>query len=367
MSTFDAIILGGGIIGASLAEELARHGRRVALVERARIGAEASSAAAGVLSSQMDVPQPDTFFDLCQASRKMYPRWVEHIQRRSGLSVGYSADGVLYIAMTGRQEAIMDRRIRWQMRQGLKAKRLSARDVKRLYPVVDGRIKRGYFFPNEAQIDNALLMEALGIAVRKAGVQVFEGVSARRLRVEQGKVQGVETDQNTLRSPVVVNCLGSWSGFEPASTLRLPVQPIRGQIMVFDAPRGTLRFPVMAERAYAVQRQDGRVLVGSTLEAAGFQKALTAGGMHDILCGLKSVMSAVNSWTFAHAWAGLRPCTPDKLPILGPTPIEGFFVATAHYRHGILLAPITARILTDLILTGRTPFDLELFSPLRFK
>ncbi len=364
--SFDALILGGGIIGASLAEELSRHGRHVALIERDRIGAEASTAAAGILSSQADVAQPDAFFDLCQASRKMYPRWIEHVQRRSGLSVGYSVDGVLHVAMNSKEEKLLDKRIRWQLKRGLKVTRLSPREAKRFNAAIDGRIKRAYFFPTEAQIDNALLMAALGAACQKAGVETREGVTATRLRMEGGEIKGVDTDRGAFDAPIVVNCLGSWAGVEGLTPQPLPVVPIRGQMLVFDGPKGSFRTPVIGERAYAIQRRDGRVLVGSTLEPAGFHKALTLGGMHEILCGLRHITSAVNNWTYLTAWAGLRPCAPDKLPVMGQTSVKGLYVATGHYRHGILLAPVTAHILTELILNGRTGFDIEPFSPLRF-
>ena len=146
----------------------------------------------------------------------------------------------------------------------------------------------------------------------------------------------------------------------------LPVEPARGQMLAFRGPRGFVRRAVMSERAYVVQRRDGRLLVGSSVERAGFKKALTLEGMHAILSGLRRMSTALAGCPFLEAWAGFRPITPDGLPILGPTPIEGLYVATGHFRHGILLAPITARLMAELILTGRPSFDLSPFSPQRF-
>jgi glycine oxidase len=366
MKRYDVIVLGGGIIGAALAEELARHGQRIVVLERGRIGAEASAAAAGILAAQMDLPSPGPFFELCQSARRLYPRWVEHLQRRSGLSVGYHVDGLLYLAMDGREERAMEQRARWQRRQGLRVDRWSPKEVRRHEPAVDGKVKRGFHFPTEAQVDNVALMTALASACRKAGVELRERTSVRRLLLRGGAVRGVETNHGALEAPVVVNCLGSWANMGGTFPVPLPVEPARGQILSFQGPPRLLRHAVMAEQAYAVQRKDGRILVGSTVERAGFKKALTFEGIHQILCGARRLISALDGGTFLEAWAGFRPLTKDGLPILGATGVEGLYAATGHFRHGILLAPITAHLLAQLILRARSPVDLTPFSPSRF-
>lgn len=366
MKRTDVVILGGGIIGCALAEELARHGQRVVVVERGAIGAEASSAAAGILSAQMDLPQPDVFFELCQAARRMYPRWVEHLQRRSGISVGYYVDGILYLAMKGREEKTMERRCRWQIKRGLRVERWSRKEVQRHEPGIDGKPKCGFHFPTEAQVDNVLLMRALAVACRKSNVELREHTSAKRLLIRGKTVRGVETNQGTLETSVIVNCLGSWASMGGAFPVAVPVEPARGQMLAFRGPRRLFRHAVMSERAYVVQRRDGRLLVGSTVEVGKSEKALTLDGMHSILCGLRQMSSAVNPSTFIEAWAGFRPYTKDQLPLLGKTSIDGLYVATGHFRHGILLAPITAQLMAELILRGRSSFDLSPFSSQRF-
>ena len=366
MSRYDVIVFGGGIIGAALAEELARRGQRVAVLERGRIGQEASTAAAGILSAQMDLPRPGPFFELCQAARQMYPRWVEHLERRSGTPVGYHVDGILYLAMTGHEEHAMERRARWQKKAGLRVERWSPKEVKRQEPAVDGTLKRGFHFPTEAQVDNVALMRALAIAARKAGVELREEQAVRRPLIRGGRVHGVETDRGALESPVVVNCLGSWAAMGGAFPVPLAIEPSRGQMLAFRGPRRLVRRAVMSERAYVVQRRDGRLLVGSTVERVGFEKALTLEGIHGILGGLRQFTSALDQCAFLEAWAGLRPYTTDRLPIVGATSIEGLYVATGHFRHGILLAPITAHLMAELILRGRTAFDLAPFTPRRF-
>ena len=160
--------------------------------------------------------------------------------------------------------------------------------------------------------------------------------------------------------------MGSWSSMNGHDGLRLPVTPARGQILMFDGPRGLLRRVIMSEQAYAVQRRDGRLLVGSTVEFVGYDKGLTVQGIHAITSGIRRLSRALDSCTFLDAWAGLRPYSIDHLPILGPTGLPGLYAATGHFRHGILLAPATAGAMAELLLHGKTSLDLTPFSPLRF-
>jgi len=176
----------------------------------------------------------------------------------------------------------------------------------------------------------------------------------------------VETDHGALPAPVVVNCLGSWASLGGKFPMPLPLEPIRGQMLAFRGPGRVFRHAVMSDRAYVVQRRDGRLIVGSTLEPAGFHKALTFQGIHDILLGLRQFTTALDSCVFLEAWAGFRPCTTDTLPLLGATPLGGLYVATGHFRHGILLAPITATLMAELILRGRPSLDLGPFAIQRF-
>jgi glycine oxidase len=366
MARPDVVVLGGGIIGCSLAEELAKRRLRVMVVERGAVGQEASSAAVGILSAQMDLERPGPFFALCQAARRMYPGWVKRLERRSGVPVGYHVDGLLYVAQTRRRQQAMAQQARWQRQQGRRVEDWTVRDVRRREPAVDGPLLGGWYFPEEAQVDNVALMQALALTVRRLGVSLRERTAVRRLVVRHGAVRGVVTSQGEVRASCVVNCLGSWSAMGETFPVRLPVTPARGQILAFAGPPRLLRHILMSEPAYAVQRRDGRVLVGSTIEQAGFDKSLTLAGIHKIVVGVHRMTSALDRCRLLATWAGFRPQTPDGLPILGSTGIGGLYVATGHFRHGILLAPITATLLAELILHGRTSLDLASFAPQRF-
>ena len=363
----DVIVLGGGIIGCALAEALAQAGRRVAVIEQGRAGAEASSAAAGILASSVDLPRPGPFFELCQAARRMYPAWIAHLEARSGRTAGFHADGILFLATSPQDERQMARQARWQRARGLRVERWSRAQVRRREPALDGRFRCGFAFPMEAQVDNVLLMEALGGACRRSRVKFYEQTPVRRVLVRGRRAVGVETERGRLKAPVIVNCLGSWAALGGAFPVRVPVEPARGQILVFDAPPRLVRHAVMFPGAYLVQRRDGRLLVGSTVERAGFEKALTLGGISTILSRVRAMTSAADGAALIDVWAGFRPRTPDDQPILGPTPIDGLFVATGHFRHGILLAPITATLMAELVLHGRSHPMLNAFSLNRFR
>lgn len=365
----DVIVLGGGIIGCAMAWELAQRGQRVVLIERGAIGAEASKAAAGILSGQMDVERPGAFFELCQASTRLYPAWVRALERQSQRPVGYHVDGILYLACARADVQRMEARRRWQTQRGLRVERWSPRDVIRREPNVHGPVRAGFFFPAESQVDNVELMEALAVVCRKAGVRVEERTDAQQVLVRRRRVIGVRTSRGTHHAPIVVNCLGSWAPLHGVPIPRPVIAPARGQMLAFDAPTRLLRHVVMAEAAYGVQRRDGRLIVGSTVEFVGFDRHVTLDGMTRIMSGFRSFVrqDVFDRATFREAWAGLRPYTIDRRPILGATRIGGLYIAVGHFRHGILLAPLTARLMAELIMTGRASFDLSPFSLGRFR
>ena len=369
MRRYDVIVLGGGIIGSALAEELARAGMRVCVLERGTVGCEASKAAAGILSAQMDVERPGAFFELCQAAKRLYPAWVRRLERVSKQSVGYHRDGILYLAQSSREAQQMERRRQWQRRAGLRAERWSVQETRRHEPNLSAHFQAGFWFPDEAQVDNVALMDALAVACRHVGVTVYERTEGIEILTGRGRVVGVRTPRRTYRASRVVNCLGSWAAVKGMRPSRLPLVPARGQLLSFDAPKGFFKRPVMAESAYGVQRHDGRLIVGSTIEFVGFDRRVTLEGLAAIIAGFTHMVrpATLSRCTLRDFWAGLRPHTPDGLPILGPTAIDGLFVAAGHFRHGILLAPITAQLLTELILTGYPSRDLSPFYVSRFQ
>ncbi len=366
MTDNDILVLGGGMIGTAIAEELARRGRRVTVLEQGTIGCEASTAAAGILSAQMDIERPGPLLDLCQASRRIYPGWARRLESASKQRVGWHEDGILWVAFNQPELRRMARRAAWQRRRGLPVETWSAFQIRHREPVVSRRVAGGFFFPTEAQLDNVKLMRALAIAARKAGVTIREGIRVSRVRQSPRGLR-VETSAGVREAKTVINCLGSWAPLDGLLP-RPPIIPARGQILCFDAPKQLFRHVVMSDRAYGVQRRDGRLIVGSTVEFVGYNRHLTLAGIQTIMSGFEEMTDGdlVGDCTLRGTWAGLRPYCEDQLPMLGPTSIPGLLLAAGHFRHGILLAPITATLIADVVTTDRCPIELVPFLPSRF-
>jgi len=362
----DVVVIGGGLIGCALARELARRGARTVLVERAELAAEASRAAAGMVAPQAETERPGPLLPLALASRRLYPDWVASLEAESGLDVEYREDGILYVALGAADARVLSARAAWQRRLGLRAVRLDLGDARRLAPVVAPRIRLAIHFPDDHRVNNERLSIAAGIAARRAGVVVRERTRASAIRARNGRVSAVVTDRGAIATPVVVNAAGAWAGQVglPAGVRELPVFPVRGQMLVLRGPPGALALPLYSRQAYLVPRLDGRVLLGSTRERAGFDKRVTMGAASALLGAAAAVAPGLAGLSVERMYAGLRPGTPDELPILGAArDLPGLFCAAGLYRSGILLAPATATALADLILDGTTALPLRGLGP----
>ena len=363
----DVLIIGGGIIGGSIAWRLAQGGLKVTLLDRSEPGAEASSAAAGMLAPLGEMVEPRPFAELCMASRSLYPRFAAEIQESSGHDAGYRSDGALLVALDEKVEEELAEIHRTQSAQGFTLQPLSAAEVHERGAGLSPQVRSGLFIPGDHWIDNERLMRALLIACQRAGVRVEAGCAVRMSHTKGGRIESVAAaNGSSFTAKAYVLAAGSWSG-EVAGGLgmHLPVTPCCGQMMEFEAQRA-LPFVLRSGIHYLVPRSERRLLAGTTAEYTGFEKAVTAQGLLSILAGVLRLAPLVREFRFLRAWAGLRPDTPDHLPILGYGEIENLLFATGHFRHGILLAPVTAEIITDLILKGSTPRPVEAYRPTRF-
>jgi glycine oxidase len=312
----DVAIAGGGLIGLASALELARAGLKVCVHDRADTKGQASWAAAGILGPQSEVHAPSPMLDLCRASFALYPEFV----KRLDADVGFRANGTLHLAFTDQEAAALAAQATWQRQAGL-------RIDERRHP----QAKLALQFPDEGQVDNRKLLEALRAACVKAGVELRQPAIASLPELQQ-------------QAPRAVICAGSWSGqLEP----RLPVRPMRGQMLALDAPPPPC--VVFGAGGYLVPRGD-RTLAGATAEETGFDASPTAAGRAQLL---RTAAKLGAEGAVVDHWAGLRPATRDGMPLLGALE-SGVIVATGHFRNGVLLAPITARIVAALI-TGKTP------------
>ncbi|MBI4356101.1 MAG: glycine oxidase ThiO [Candidatus Omnitrophica bacterium] len=362
----DVIVIGGGIIGCAVAYELAKRGRSVLLCERGEIGGEASSAAAGILAPQAETKGPGPLFDLWLASFALIPDTLRELEAASGLRVAWERCGLLQLALTEADARPLRNLAAWQQQRGLPVERWETSRVREREPGIEAPVLEGWFFPNEIRLDNAQFTRAYAEAARRRGVVMRTHTQVGRVRVEQARVTGVETTAGAYAAPTVVDAAGCWAGLDGGLPIPVPVEPARGQIIVYDAPLPHFRTIVQTPRVYAVPHP-GRTIVGSTVEYVGYDKRTTDEGLAAIRRGLREIAPGLEQQPIAQTWAGLRPHAPDDWPILGPTSIEGLWMATGHFRSGILLAPITGRLMAELIVDGRssgswTSFQWERFA-----
>jgi glycine oxidase len=369
----DTLIVGGGLIGCALASELAARGQRVTLLERGEPGGEASGAAAGMLSPQAEARSASEFFDLALESRGLYPAWASALFEETGVDVGYRRGGLLRCVFggpglegAGTEGEDLYASYAWQRRAGLA---VEDRPPSALAPELAGRlsrdVRRAVFFPDEAAVDPPALVRAAWLSAQRRGVRLRTGVCAQRFRVQKGLCVGVETDAGDFTAGATVDCAGAWAAFDPSGRVAIPVHPVRGQMVKLRLEGPPLRTMVCSDEVYAVPRPEGTVLVGSTVELVGFHKAVTAEAVERLIAGAIALLPELRSAQFVSAWSGLRPGTPDGLPMLGESGLPGLFLATGHFRNGILLAPVTAKVMADLLTNGR-PRDLSTFSVGRF-
>lgn len=367
--TADVVVVGGGLVGCAVAHALARRGRRTILIERGRLGTEASRAAAGMVAPQAECDEPGPVLRLGLLSRDAYPAWAAEVSSASGIDVGFRTDGILAVALSSGEARALAARARWQRAAGLRAEVISTRTARRLAPVLPRVLRLAVHFPDDHRVDNERLVVAVARAARRAGVIVVERTAVVRVATRAGRVAGVETSAGRIAAPVVVNAAGAWAGALalPDGVPPPPVFPVRGQMFVMRGTPGALAMPLYGRDAYLVPRPDGRVLAGSTREHVGFEKRVTFDAAARILGAAHAIAPGLGDLTFAHAYAGLRPGTPDERPLIGPLPaLPGLVYAAGLYRHGILLAPIVARAVAELVVDEGTGMPLAGMRPGRF-
>jgi len=363
----DVLIIGGGIMGTSAAWELAHHGVKCLVLERSVPGAEASSAAAGILGAQAEAHAPGPMTDLCLASRARYEKFAATLVKETRIDVGYRKCGVLRVGFERTAVRQLGAQTAWQSKQKLAVARVSARELGALEPALSPKLAGGVRFSGDSRVEPRALLRALHIAALARGVRFQSGAFVRRIALADGRAVGVVLDDGSeVRARNVVVAAGSWTSL--IDGLGLPpgrVIPARGQIIELELPAPPLSHVVFGPGAYLVPRDDGRLLIGSTLEFVGYEREVTAGAVRDLLLHATALVPALERAALRATWSNFRPYTKDELPLLGGTPIPGLFLSTGHYRNGILLAPISAEIVRAAVLGQRAPLAIEAFRPER--
>ena len=362
------VIIGGGVIGSSIAWRLARQGAAVTVLERGRLGKEASWASAGMIAPQAEAQAAGPFFQLCLRARDTFEATLEMLRADTDVDPEYDHVGILYLALNDLERSELEQRARWQAGAGGTVEELTLAAARQKEPAISPQAVYALYMPLERRVENRKLTLAYATAAISNSAAFVEGVTAKEVLVKGSNVTGVRTyDGRTFEADAVVNAAGAWSGEIQGIADQIETYPVRGQIACFETRPGRLRSSVFSLGGYLVPRRDGRILAGSTMEEAGFDKSVTLAGLAKITRVAAEMVPDLNEIPFREAWAGLRPATKDFLPVLGPSPsVPNFFYATGHFRSGILLSAITGEIVADLIQTRNPSIDVAPFSPNRF-
>ncbi len=349
VKNWDVIVIGGGIIGLSLSIELRRKGATVLVVERGEPGREASYAAGGMLVDCM-LETPAALQPLATASARMYPEFAHELQLDSGKNVDLRDQGTILFPSPAH--------ISQPAWTALPA------PLAELEPAL-ADFNQPAFYLQERSVDPRALAVAALQAAKHRGVDISSGEDVTAVNLADDRASGVVTKKTSFHGPKVVNCAGAWSG--QIAPHAFPTRPVKGQMLCLASPSRTLlKHVIRAPEVYLIPRSDGRILVGTTVEEAGFDKRTDVTTIQRLHHAAVAMVPELRNAKILEDWAGLRPGTPDALPILGATPTPGYYVATGHFRDGILLAPITAQVMAEVIMGINCNYDLKPFSPARF-
>jgi len=364
----DVLIVGGGVMGCTAALRLRDLGASVTVLERSVPGAEASSAAGGILGPGIEARGSGPALRLGVESRGLHGELAARLRYEHGVDVGYRPCGLLASAFDDAEAADLRARAAGLGPAGVAAEVVDGDEARRLEPALSPDAVAGLVLPDEAQLEPPSLLRALALAAERAGARFRTGAVVRRVVVEGDRARGVVVgDGETVIADRVLVAAGSWTTLVPG--LGLPpgtITPVRGQMLATTSRPPVFRRVVYGAGGYLVTRPDGRVLCGSTMERVGFRKEVTLGGLARILGIATRLAPVLAEAPVVDHWASFRPGTPDELPLVGPAGPDGLWLASGHFRNGILLAPVTARILGDLFV-GRDPgADAAALDPRRF-
>ena len=364
----DVIVVGGGLMGCSVAYRLAKDGARVLVLERSIPGAEASSAAAGILGPSVESFEDALALQLGRRSRELHAVLAEELDELFGVDVGFRRCGVVKLAFDEAELASLEAQSSTLQLHGVRCERWSPEELLEEEPAANPDALGALCIAEDAQVEPRKLLSAVALGAEHDGVAFRSGSTVHSVNVEAGRVRGVQLGDETIEVDRLVVAAGSWTTLIPGLPLNSEtIFPVRGQMIATETRPPVFRRVVFGAGGYVVTRPDGRVLCGSTMERVGFQRGITFGGMADVIHKATRIAPRLRDAAIEAHWSSFRPGTPDGLPLVGETRIEGLFVASGHYRNGILLAPLTAELIAEAMAGQPSSRQSEALSPMRFE
>lgn len=358
-------VVGGGIIGCLTACHLKQLGMDVTVIERGETGKESSWAGAGILCPIHPWLYPDAFTHLIDESLAMYPAFQKEIEAKTGISIEWKKSGLLIPFFDDDKIDHWQAAIDWSERFNWKVEQLNSAQTLEHEPTLSPQIRKSLLWPEVGQLRNPRLLRAVRVWMDQLGVVTVEHAEVSSLLTTNGSVSGIACiDGRKIESDQVLLAGGSWSG-ELAQQMgfELPVEPVKGQIVLLKGEPGLMNAIVKHDDAYFVPRADGRILVGASMERVGFERGNTAQVINDLMASTFKIAPGLKDCEVEQQWMGFRPGSPDGMPYLGPvTAIPGLWVASGHYRNGVALAPITAKVMSHWIAGDEPEMDLSAFA-----
>ncbi|WP_457641197.1 glycine oxidase ThiO [Persephonella sp.] len=357
------IIIGGGIIGLSIARLFQKTGYDITVIEKDRVGKNASWVAGGMLAPQAEGLESGKFLEFCLESRDMYKEFVKEIEEETGINTDFWECGIFCPAFSENEKKELLERLEIYRNIGLTGEWLNRKDIEDMYRSLGKEILGGVYFPDDGQVDNRLLMMALEKFLRNSSAEIFENTEVVQIKEVSGRFRSVITSHGEIEGDFCIVAAGAWSG----QILDIPVYPLKGEMAAIDIQEKEIDRVFFSSRAYIIPRKNfGRIVIGATEENVGFKDGNTVKGIMKLFKGLVDTFPHMINRNIQEIWFGYRPATPDLEPIIGEHHIENLYIATGHHRNGILLAPITAKIIFDLIDKNKKSEYLNIFSYKRF-